>query len=311
MSQAEKVPNSLQSPLDEMYAALSQSQPHGKARLIKNSPLFREVIDIYDVEAVEELMEFGGPYEWHREVQTDTFDPQQLYYDKVDTLRRNIDTAEDPEAAVSAIHAWNGYKFVIEPATDGSVMGYIPARSFTEHFSKRQIPIAPPGSTLYDHDLGHIPDYQDMFGVKLFADTVALAARNALAGDDESRIEERCTTFTEAIDRFSDMRLSLASELYRSRMVDTYFVNQARQHLATLVELAYGANPLETHPDRTTPRVSTADSAFLQLYHQLGIERFRQAALPGGAYSLRQARASELLGELTLGPLDSDQSRDE
>lgn len=185
----------------------------------------------------------------------------------------------DTEQAISAVPVANGYSFVVESANDGSEEGYVPARIFTEHFSKRQIPIAPPGSYLYQHDMQHVPGYLDIFSNALFADTVARAASNALVGRSEALIEKQCADFTRSIDTFSGMHSLLTQDFRNSRQTKTYDVVGAKYHLAQLVEQAYGSHPLASSEGRAAPGKYAAHAAYSTLCASLRLHVFESVAM--------------------------------
>jgi hypothetical protein len=212
-------------------------------------------------------------------------EPEQLfsspnlgYYEKVAELHSHIDNSHNAEQALHTIPVANGYSIVVEPASDGSAEGYIPARVFTMRFSRRQIPVAPPGSYLYLHDIHHVPGYLDIFSEALFADTVAQAANNALAGGNEMQIEEQCTGFTSAIDNFSGLYALLVQDFESTRGAEAYTVAAAKDHLAQLVHQAYGVHSLTGTEGQANSRRPTAYTVYSTLCTALRIDFFELAA---------------------------------
>ena len=144
-------------------------------------------------------------------------------------LKANI--ASGLEAGILPV-AGNGYSFVIDQRPAGEEDNYIPAAEFTRYFSERQIPIADEGHRLRDHDIGHVPSYQNMFAHKCVADTVQVAAVNALS------TPESCEAFTKAIDGLGDAMRNIQDDEFYDGAVFIGDVNGAYCALLSLVELA-------------------------------------------------------------------------
>jgi hypothetical protein len=211
----------------------------------------------------------------------------RFHYERVRAIEEQLAAADDIELAVQRIAIGSGFRCVIETASDDSKYGYIPARIFAEHFSQWRIPIAPPGAPLHQHDLNHIPDYQILFGVPLLANTVQQAASKALTGPNPEAIDEQCGKFTGAIDLLSDMHNVLTKARENSEQSPRYAVEGANQHLAMLVELAYGADPRaeQLDPEVNKAAASLAHTTYQMLRYSLGMPSF----------------------EATIGPKQSDQ----
>jgi hypothetical protein len=222
----------------------------------------------------------------------------RFHYERVRAIEEQLTAADDIELAIQKIPIGSGFRCVIETASDDSKYGYIPARIFAEHFSQWRIPIAPPGAPLHQHDLNHIPDYQILFGVPLLANTVQQAASKALTGPNPEAIDEQCGKFTGAIDLLSDMHNVLTKARENSEQSPRYAVEGADQHLAALVELAYGADPRAEQLDPAVNKeaASLAQTTYQMLRYSLGMPSFEATIEPeqptqdtGGSFVLSES----------------------
>ena len=96
----------------------------------------------------------------------------------------------------------NGYSFVCAGPPASNQNGFITPEAYTAFFGRRQVPYAPRGTNLHQHDLGHMPAYRRMFSVTRFADVVQTASLNAQSQGEIDR-------FATAIDTTSAMLTSL------------------------------------------------------------------------------------------------------
>lgn len=153
----------------------------------------------------------------------------------------------------------NGFSFVTDRRPPGSKSQFIPPVEYTTYFSRREVPIADVSEPMYPHDVSHMPGYILMFANAFFADTVAIAAQNALTGP-----EGACQRFTEAIDGLGDNLYDIMTrdDEQRTRISD---VESARHRITTLIELA----------------TDTTDHAELlaTIEQGLGLDYYRQIAV--------------------------------
>lgn len=129
----------------------------------------------------------------------------------------------------------NGFQFVIDRRPEGQEHRSIPSTEYTAYFSQRKVPIADADHKEREHDLGHIPTFQDMFGYTPFADLVQRAASSSVGN------MELCKAFTGTMDQFGDelRNLDEMSNGYysRARFRRSSFVNGARSSLLGLIQL--------------------------------------------------------------------------
>ncbi len=126
-----------------------------------------------------------------------------------------------------------GYQFVIDRRPEGEEDQLIPSVEYTAYFSRREVPIADKDHKEHEHDLGHVPTFQDMFSCVVFGDVVQQAASNSL-GDVEA-----CKRFTKAMDSFGDdlRNLDYVEYFYNSdaSLRRSGIVQSARRNLQSLL----------------------------------------------------------------------------
>jgi hypothetical protein len=160
-------------------------------------------------------------------------DPRSRVHRQREIIRDNLDRGVLPRLG-------NGYSFVIDQRPEGQEDDYIPPVEYTGYFSRRQIPIAAKGHRLRDHDIDHVPSYQDMFTSSDLADLVQSAATKALA------TPELCEEFTGAMDGLGDCMRNMQN-------TDQPFMGDirgARWNIDKLVRLHLGMGEDGTHLDR-------------------------------------------------------------
>lgn len=116
----------------------------------------------------------------------------------------------------------NGFRFVIDTSHP---LDPIPADEYTAYFSRGEVPLAAVGHKEHEHDMGHGPNYQTLFGITSFAECVRTAATNALD-------QNLCDIFTRGMDGLGDNMRNLESGDYFDGML-----RGATSRLQLLVEL--------------------------------------------------------------------------
>lgn len=159
----------------------------------------------------------------------------------------------------------NGFSFVVDRRPEGQEADYIPAEEYTSYFSRRQIPLAGEGHKLRNHDIGHIPSYQTMFGVTAFANLVQTTATHALADI------ELCHQFTNGMDGFGDAMNSIESARYMGTIY-TNQINAARLQLKRLIDLL-PADASHASPDDPNTTL------FEHIWSSLGLEYDERVAV--------------------------------
>lgn len=150
---------------------------------------------------------------------------QVIYAAEVNAYARQVAEGVLPELP-------NGFSLVFDlvERKDPYNSGAVPPQQYTRYVAMRQLPVARPHTSNYEHDVTHIPGYQRMLGHAPYADLAQLAAFNSL-GDPEL-----CRIFTNAHDHFADQMLFLYRSDGAHKLAN---FSKARQYLDTLVRLAY------------------------------------------------------------------------
>ena len=136
----------------------------------------------------------------------------------------------------------------------GRTEPHIPSREYTQLHTELKIPVtrpATPRHPLTDHDAQHIPDYQVMYDSELFANLVQTAAKEALSGDDEQKILERCSTFTGNMDWIANMISIGGDELEEEGEASPGAINNLKAGVRDLISLV--PNIAAVYPEGTAP----------------------------------------------------------
>lgn len=138
----------------------------------------------------------------------------------------------------------NGFSFVMDQRPQGRENDHIPPEDYTRYFSQRQIPLAPKGHLLHDHDIGHVHSYQTIFAITDLANVIQTAATNSLASP------ELCQIFTSSMDQLGNCMRNLENDRYSGVMSHIGNVNGAGLHLRRIADLAYSWHEGESSNDR-------------------------------------------------------------